>query len=224
MNAPPTPPVSFRGRVLTTMRRHPWMSAFFVFVVTWYSFWWFFRTPIRNPFPNEPFVIKGRFPFEKGYELVFIINVVGKADWHQWLCGGRVAEKAVCRAGRTVLKPTKVDGNHYEITLYSDYFLSGPQKWELRRYWMVYDPAFGVDPEKTGSALSREGPVTVCDDDPESKVRRKGRLFCLSKDEEESISMRKYRELRLSPSSEPQPGVTIRDYWLRSELDAMLAR
>ena len=69
------------------MRRHRFLSSLILFFFFWRIFWWHFDTPIRNPWPQDSYIVKGRFPFHKGYDLIFIQHVYGGSAWHQRVCG-----------------------------------------------------------------------------------------------------------------------------------------
>ena len=57
--------------LLHWVRQHWIISTLVLLYVTYSGFWWLVFTPIRNPWPQEAFTIRGRFPFDKGYELMF---------------------------------------------------------------------------------------------------------------------------------------------------------
>jgi hypothetical protein len=63
-----------------------------------YLVWYLVLTPIRNPFAHETFTIRGRFPIEQGYELMFNQNVYGAAKWHQRWCGGGICYQSLDQA------------------------------------------------------------------------------------------------------------------------------
>ncbi len=208
------------------LRQHWIISSLFVFAALWQVFWWHFSTPIRNPWPKDEYTIKGRFPFDKGYELIFALEVVGEADWHKRVCGGFNVEKASCLAGRVFFKPQKIDGQHYEITFYRDYYFKGLQKWDAYFLDLPYEPQRMTTPEKalSGSSGWKDRPV-ICDDSKEFLNKFHGRLFCMRQydDPERRDGHRKYKDLVLPPNGMVSSNVQIKNFWLESELDQMMA-
>ena len=220
---PPEPDPSSE-RAASWPRRHPWLTALLWLVTVWYLFGLFYRTPIPNPWAEKTFVIKGRFPFDKGYDLLFKINATGQARWHQRLCGNIQTERAICTGGGVFVRPTRIDGQHYEMVLHEDFYFKGPQQWEMQYWELVYDPAFGVPPESYVLTTHGLMPHVVCNDSMASRKKVRGKLFCSSQydDKERKQGIVKYRNIYLPLSAEAKPGEKVVDYWLHSELDALL--
>ena len=213
--------------VLSWMRRHWIISTSLAFIAAWSSISWFAFTPIRNPWPKEAYTIKGRFPFDKGYELIFFQSVYGEAEWHQRWCGGIQIEKATCSAGLVYLKPNQIDGQHYEITLYRDYYLRGLPQWTLVKPGhgaVAFKAGIDFDYKRGGGSYYRQGPPDICDDSKESLGERHGRLFCMAQyyGPDRKSGYLKYIQLQLPDSAIAGPNEEIKDFWLTSELDRML--
>jgi hypothetical protein len=224
MNEPqPTPPTPAQ-RVRGWMHRHPWLSGFLLLLSVWMAFDWIVDTPIRNPWPDEPLVIRGKFPFDRGYELVFMVNAIGEAKWYRRRCGGIQREEAVCSGGRAFVKPRKIDGQHYEMVLYRDFYLRGPQQWKTTYWDVVYDPSYGVAPEDLLITSSGWGPHIICKDSEASKATFRGRLSCTGQFDSESKTSGwvKYMHMNLPSTPARSPEEEVVDYWLSSELDRML--
>jgi hypothetical protein len=211
-------------------RKHWVISGLLLLVLLWWAYWWHFNTPIRNPWPKEAFTIKGRFPFDKGYELAFRFGVHGEASWHRRACGGWgfFTDEASCSGGWVYVKPRQIDGQHYEITLYRDYYLPGLVQWSRVNgaSHLVFKPTPGVDPQTyliTSQARGKDSP-DICDDSEVSYMKRRGKLFCMAQytNDDRSRGYKKYIHLQLPPSAQAGPNEEVRDFWLKSELDELI--
>lgn len=216
--------------IFSWMKRHWLVSALIVNAVLWQAFWWHFKTPIRNPWPQDTYIVKGRFPFDKGYDLVFMQNVYGGASWHQRLCGGlSMRERATCSAGRVFFKPRRIDGEHYEVTLYRDYYFRGFPDWTLNatNEWpLAFKAGIDFDYEKAMITSLWPTPVAVCDDSSPSISLLTGKLFCMQQYDDPSRERghMKYKHLVLPASNQAKARVQILDFWLESELDELLLK
>ena len=217
-------------RVISWLKRHWLASSLLVLILTWQVFSWHFNTPIRNPWPQDTYTVKGRFPFNKGYDLVFMQNVYGGAPWHQRLCGGLyMRNRATCSAGKVFFKPRRIDGEHYEVTLYRDYYFAGLPGWKLNatNEWpLAFKAGIDFDYEKAMITSLWPTPVAVCDDSPQSIEKFTGKLFCMQQYDDASRERghMKYKHLVL-PLSDPGSATTkIKDFWLYSELDEVLLK
>lgn len=184
-----------------------------------YGLWHLATTPIKNPWASDAYTIRGRFPFDQGFELEFLQFAYNTADWHQRWCGGINAERADCSGGHEILKPRKIDGQHYELTVYRDRYFSGPAGW-------VADPASyrayqaGADPRAMiFLSLAPSPDQLACSDSDERLKERSGRMFCMSQKE-----VKKYRQLVLPLGQINNLKEKIFNFWLDSELDAILHR
>lgn len=209
--------------LLRWVRKHWIISALLALFAVWHSVWWVIFTPIRNPWPQEAFTIRGRFPFDKGYELMFYQNVYGAADWHQRLCGGGVfyllgvqTSTATCSAGGVSTKPRQIDGQHYEVTLYRDAYFSGLQDWTANTFHTQYK--VGVDYNKIKGFTSYGAPEnSACDDSEEFLRKYSGELFCTKQ-----TTHKDYKHLVITEGQPAGLNERIQNFWLESELDQML--
>lgn len=215
-------------RVSEWMKHHWLVSGLIVIAVVWKAFWLHFNMPIRNPWPRETYTVKGRFPFDKGFDLVFMQNVYGGSEWHQRLCGMlSLRHEATCGGGGVFFKPRRIDSQHYEVTLYRDYYFTGLPGWTLdgtNEWPLAFRSGIGFDYEKSMNTSLGKMPVVVCDDRQEEVEKRMGRLFCTEQYDEPSRAQGhlKYKHLPLPMSSAGGPNERIKDFWLYSELDELI--
>ncbi len=217
-------------RVTDWMKHHWLVSGLIVMAVVWQAFWVYFNVPIRNPWPRETYTVKGRFPFDKGYDLVFMQNVYGGSYWHQRLCGMlSFRQLATCGGGGDFFKPRRIDDQHYEVTLYRDYYFPGLPGWRLdatNEWPLAFQTGIGFDQEKALITSLWPTPVAVCDDSPQSLRELNGKLFCMQQYDDASRmeGHLKYKDLDLGLSAKAGPGEKVKDFWLYSELDALLQK
>ncbi len=205
------------------MRKHWIISTLLVLCALWSGFWWVVDTPIRNPWPKDAFTIRGRFPFDKGYELMFYQNVYGEAAWHQRLCGGGVlyllgvkTSTATCASGGISTKPRQVDGQHYEVTLYQDAYFSSLQDWTANTFHTQYKA--GVDYNTIRGFTSYGAPENSACADSEERLRlHEKKLVCMPQTEHGD-----FKSLVISEGRPAGPNERIQNFWLYSELDQML--
>jgi hypothetical protein len=213
----------FKQWLLHWMRKHWVISTLLLLCALWNGFWWAVFTPIRNPWPQEAFTIRGRFPFDKGYELMFYQNVYGMADWHKRLCGGGIfyllgyqTSKATCSGGGISTKPRQIDGQHYEVTLYRDAYFAGFQNWTSNTFHTQYK--VGVDYNTIRGFTSYGAPEnSACDDSEEFLRKYSGKLFCTKQ-----TTHKDYKQLVIREGQPAGPNERIQNFWLESELDQML--
>ncbi len=216
--------------LLSSLKRHWLALSVIAAVLGWQAFWWHFETPIRNPWARDTYTVKGRFPFDKGYDLIFMQSVYGGAPWHQRVCGMlSLRDWATCGGGNVFFKPRRIDGEHYEVTLYRDYYFRGVPGWTLNatNEWPLAFKA-GIDFDYESAMITSLMPthVAVCDDSSESIATFTGKLFCMQQYDDPSRERghRKYKHLVL-PLSEPGDTTTkTLDFWLYSELDQVLLK
>jgi hypothetical protein len=215
--------MSFKQKLKRWVGKHPVLWAFLLIVVLWKGFWWHFNTPIKNPWPEHPYTIKGRFPFDKGFDIVLEMNVIGEAGWHQWVCGGANITYASCRSGIVYFSPQKVDGYNYKFTAYKDYYFKGLPFWSEPRF---FDGVSKFDPKTLGmiSTPLLSGVPIICDDSAQGvkKLETKERCRPQYFDEHRQVGYEKYKHLVLPPSGTAGPNEQVMDFWLTSELDEML--
>lgn len=189
-----------------------------------YALWYLVLTPIRNPFAHEAFTIRGRFPFDQGYELMFNQNVYGAAEWHQRWCGGGIfyllgydTSKATCGGGRVFTKPKQIDGQHYEVTLYKDLYFAGLPNWTANTWHTQYKANAGVDPEKKCCTSYGSPENSACADSSERLNMFSNQLVCLPQTEHKD-----YKQLVIHEGQPAGLNERIQNFWLYSELDQML--
>lgn len=211
-----TSSTSWPSKVWAWLKDFPRRHKIITVLLLLYGLWHLATTPIKNPWASDAYTIRGRFPFDQGFELEFLQFAYNTADWHRRWCGGINVDRAHCSGGHEVLKPRKIDGQHYELTVYRDRYISGPAGW-------VADPASyrayraGVDPSTMiFLSLAPSPDRLACDSGVERLSKYEGGLFCMSQKEHQ-----KYGQLvlPLSPGNNSQE--KIFDFWLYSELDAI---
>ncbi len=217
-------------RVSEWMKHHWLVSGLIVIAVVWKAFWLHFNMPIRNPWPRETYTVKGRFPFDKGFDLVFMQNVYGGSEWHQRLCGMlSLRHEATCAGGGVFFKPRRIDSQHYEVTLYRDYYFTGLPGWTLdgtNEWPLAFRSGIGFEYEKALVTSLWPTPVAVCDDSLQTLERLDGKLFCMQQynDPSRQAGNIKYKHLVLPQTSSDDGNVKIKDFWLYSELDELLVK
>lgn len=166
-------------------RRRPIVTALVLTLVGLVLFFkmlgaWVF-TPRFNPNPQDPITIRGAFPFDKGYDLVFNQGAHTTTPWVNVVCGGfgfiRGWEGLACRGGDEILRPQKIDCCHYEITLYRDHYLPGLAGWEHGGF------GFGSfvqgKPMRTVGSVPKKSKEMKCLDDPKIIRDLSDSLLCI---------------------------------------------
>lgn len=174
-------------------------------------------TPIVNPFASDVYTIRGRFPFDKGYELAFDQRVLGQTKWFRAWCGWPLSEEGNCYKGFEVLKPTRIDENHYELRVYRDRYFAGPQGWEHRISHIEYKTDAGIDLNRHSLRDYVGDESSVCDDSEEFLKKYKGELFCTSQ-----LTHKDFKVLHLPDGQPVMPNEQLINFWLDSELTPML--
>lgn len=176
----------------------------------------------RNPFASDTVTLRGRFPFDQGYELVIGQSAINSYDWHQRLCGwfGTVVSHASCTGAREVLTPKRVDAKHYSLTLYRDYYFKGVAGWQLaygyRHYLAAADPYSGGG---SGLPVLDKGVVNyICSTDSQY-ITRADKLFCSNQN-----FYKKYKNVVLSEEQAVASNEYVVNFWLDSELDLLLKK
>ena len=195
--------------------RHKVISA----LVMVYATWQVVMTPIVNPFASDVYTIRGRFPFDQGFELMFRQNAYGDAKWYRRWCGGDNTDDAICRSGYRVLKPTRLDEQNYEIKIYRDRYFAAFADWKAETWHMEYKANTGIDPEKIGAHAYANDENSACNGSAESTQRHEGRLFCMGQ-----IDHKAYKHLVITKGLPLKPNEQLMNFWLYSDLDAMLAK
>ena len=176
-------------------------------------------TPIKNPFASDVYVIRGRFPFEQGFELMFRQNVYGDAPWFRRLCGGLQTNDAICRAGYEDLKPTRLADQHYEIKIYRDRYFAGLADWKDEVWHLEYKVDDRVNHEKIAASGLGGSENLTCDGSAKASEKFKSELFCMSQTEH-----KKYKDLVVTAGKPIGASERLQNFWLYTELDAMLSR
>lgn len=176
-------------------------------------------TPIVNPFASDTYTIRGRFPFDQGFELMFIQNGYGNAQWYRRWCGGIQTDDAICRAGHRLLKPTRLDGQNYEIRIYRDRYFSAFADWKEETWHVEYKANMGLDPFRVMAHSYVNDENSACNGSEESAIRHKGQLFCTG-----HLNDKDYRHLVINEGLPLKPNERLMNFWLYPDLDAMLRK
>jgi hypothetical protein len=136
---------------------------------------------------------------------------------------------ATCGGGNVFFKPRRVDGEHYEVTLYRDYYFAGLPGWRLdatNEWPLAFKAGINFDYEKAMITSLWPTPVAVCDDRPESLEKFLGVLFCMQQydDSTRERGHSRYKHLVLPLSGLGDVTTKIKDFWLYSELDEVLSK
>jgi hypothetical protein len=197
------------------MQRHKIISG----LVLIYAVWQVVMTPIFNPFASDAYTIRGRFPFDQGFELQFIQNAYGNSTWYRRWCGGIQTDNAICRAGHRVLKPTRLEGQNYEIKIYRDRYFFGLADWQEESWHVEYKANMGLDPMKVMAHAYANDENSACNGSEESTKRHEGRLFCVG-----HINDKDYKHLVINEGLPLKPNEQLMNFWLYTELDAMTVK
>lgn len=206
--------------VASYAKTHKILSAFVGVVLAWSAIELVVFTAWKNPFANEVVTIRGRFPFYKGFELVFQQSAVGTAKWYRRWCGGVRAEEAVCRSGSELIQAKPVDDRHYELTYYRDGYFSLFAGWEPE-VWMYRAYKKGADVEKMGVGWARNNGDLACDGSDEAVAKFENELFCMGATRGEGH--KNYKSLSLTEGRPVAQNEQLLNFWLYSELDAIKA-
>lgn len=194
-------------------KRHKIITALAVLYLAWLAI----MTPIKNPFASDAITVRGRFPFDQGFELVFLQETHSTSTFQlsKILCGKSYTR---CNGGAVKFYPKKIDGHHYELTVFRDAYFAGLLGWvsEDRLYYRPHQS--GVDPEKIAKLFLNLGPSPenyACD--PKYTQTFKGGLFCSGQE-----THKDYKVLILPKRSDLGNNEQEYNFWLDSELDAKL--
>lgn len=176
-------------------------------------------TPIVNPFASDVYTIRGRFPFDQGFELMFIQNGYGNAKWYRRQCGGIQTDDAICRAGHRLLKPTRLDGQNYEIKIYRDRYFAAFADWKEETWHVEYKANMGLDPFRVMAHSYVNDENSACNGSTESMERHNNHLFCMGQ-----IDHKNYKHLVINEGLPLKPNERLLNFWLYTELDAMLPK
>ena len=201
--------------VINYVKTHKSISVFFGVVVAWSAIELVMFTAWKNPFASDMVTIRGKFPFHKGFELVFQQSAVGTARWYRRWCGGVRAEEAVCRSGSELIQAKPVDDHHYELTYYRDGYFSLFAGWQSE-VWMYRAYKKGAPVEKLGVGWTLNNGDLACDNSEESVQKLGGQLFCTSADRDKD-----YKTLVLIDGRPVAQNERLLNFWLYSELDAI---
>jgi hypothetical protein len=210
--------VSMTARVCHWLKALAWRHKAISALVLIYAIWQVMMTPIVNPFASDVYTIRGRFPFDQGFELIFVQSTYGTAKWYRRKCGGIQVEESVCYGERRVLKPTRLDGQNYEIKIYRDRYFAGFAGWKADGISHAeYKVNMGIDPAKVLNRAYANDENSACDGSEESIESRKGRLFCMGQ-----IDHKDYKRLVIKEGLPLKPSEQLMNFWLYTESDAML--
>lgn len=202
--------------------RLPKRYKFLIAITVLYLLWFAITTPIKNPFANDAVKLRGRFPFDQGYELMFSQRTLSSSTSHlsKILCGSFIHSNTTCDGGSTRFYPKKIDGQHYELTVYRDAYFGGLLGWVAkdRLYYRVHRNT--IDGDKHRGLFYGLGPSPaneICDDSGEYVPTDRGEIFCMGQKEHKN-----YKVLTLP--SRYASGNNVQEYnlWLYSELDVKM--
>ena len=176
-------------------------------------------TPIVNPFASDVHTIRGRFPFDQGFELMFIQNAYGNAKWYRRWCGGINTTDAICREGNRVLKPTRLSGQNYEIQIYRDQYISAFADWKEETWHVEYKANMGLDPLRVMAHEYINDENSACNGSAQSIDRHKGHLFCMGQ-----IDHKDYKRLVIDEGLPLKVNERLLNFWLYTDLDAMVSK
>jgi hypothetical protein len=203
---------TFRGDVLNAIRSFPrrhWFLTVWLLAIAGFNV---AITPINNPFAQDAITIRGRFPFDQGFELVFRQNAYGNAQWYRRWCGGIQTDNAICRAGFTYLKPTRTEAQHYVITIYRDRYFPLFADWK-EETWHVQYKANAADLERFGATSYGNPGNSVCYGSDEALSKRDGRLYCHGQPDD-----KEFKSLVLTDGQPVDTNEKLMNFWLDSEL------
>ena len=189
-------------------------------------------TPIKNPLASDIYIIRGRFPFEQGFELMFRQNVYGDAPWFRRLCGGIQTNDAICRAGYEDLKPTRLADQHYEIKIYRDRYFAGLADWKDEIWHLQFKAGVGVDPKRVATTGYGDPENSACDGGDAALAKRHNELFCMDQSPRKLFrgggyvydgGHKTYKHLVIAEGQPVGPNERLQNFWLYTELDAMLS-
>ncbi len=211
--------ISLRTRVWTWVKGFPKRHKIITVLVVLYVLFKIAITPIKNPFASDVYVIRGRFPFEQGFELMFRQEAYGTAHWYRRWCGGIVFKEAICSAGGEFLKPLKLDAQHYEMRLYRDRYFSWFAGWEEQTWHLQFKAKAGVDPSKLLISSYMRDENSACDGGEQSLQKFKNELFCMGQPEHKD-----FKVLRLTEGLPVKSNERLINFWLFVELGDMLKK
>lgn len=217
MNAETSTQASVMVRAWRWLKAFAWRHKVISALVLFYLLSKAIMTPIVNPFASDLYTIRGRFPFDKGYELAFDQHVLGQAKWFRAWCGWPLYESGICRAGFEILKPTRIGENHYELKVYRDRYFTGLQGWAHRISHAEYRASSNFDPNYLVIRFYAGDESSVCDDSEEFLKKYKGELFCTSQ-----LTHKDFKVLHLPDGQPVMPNEQVINFWLDSELKPML--
>ncbi|HRP74047.1 MAG TPA: hypothetical protein PK725_01045 [Rhodocyclaceae bacterium] len=113
-------------------RWHFWLTALAT-LATLYGGWRWMVTPHVNPHPQKKVVVRGVFPYERGWELKALMNFYTHNPYCQTTA--RVflifPMAQVSRAQRVDIAVTREGANRYSLIYYQDHFLPGWCEWRF---------------------------------------------------------------------------------------------
>ena len=122
------------GHINSIVRRHWVVTLILLFGLVFVCFNWL-MTPTVNPNPIKKVVIRGQFPFERGWDLRISQSFYARNS----LCNRTarvfffIPQAEVSREkALPFIVPKRLEGSHYEVEYYQDYFLPGFCDWTER--------------------------------------------------------------------------------------------
>lgn len=210
---------SMVARAWLWLKGFPKRHKFITTLAVLYAVFKLVMTPIVNPFASDIYTIRGRFPFDQGFELMFRQNAYGNAKWYRRWCGGSNTDDAICRSGYRILKPTRLDGQNYEIKIYRDRYFPAFADWKEETWHLEYKANVGINPEKMPADAYVNEDNSACDGSEESAIRHRGKLFCTG-----HLNDKDYKNLVINEGLPLKPNERLLNFWLYPDLDALLLK
>ena len=117
------------------------------------------------------------------------------------------------------MKPTRLDGQNYEIKIYRDRYFSAFADWKEETWHVEYKANMGLDPTKVMAHAYVNEENSACNGSEESAIRHKGQLFCSG-----HLNHKKYKNLIINEGLPLKPNERLLNFWLYPDLDAMLLK
>ena len=121
--------------------------------------------------------------------------------------------------GDRVLKPTRLDGQNYEIKIYRDRYFSAFADWKEETWHVEYKANMGLDPTKVMAHAYVNEDNSACDGSEESAIRHGGKLFCTG-----HLNDKDYKHLVIKVGLPLKSNERLLNFWLYTDLDAMLLK
>lgn len=166
----------------------------------------------KNPFAKDAVVLRGRFPFDQGWEFSF--NQTALTPYTSNICEG-LGASLPCVGAKETLKPERIDDRHYRFVAYRDYYFKGVVGWLTdihiyAGYYLIHTKVNGID--RTPLLELGKTMNIVC-----SKNTKRHWTNCAS-----TLEHQDYKNLIFTEEQSIAPDEYVMNIWLDSELDLLL--